>query len=147
MREAATWELDRIDPPSRRGEVIPLVPNVGRYVLGRSLVCSIPLYTATASRQHAEVFRRDDGEWVVAPLPERLVLVDGEPLRGECELCEGLSLVMGADQLRCRRSTRVEDFDIDSELPDSPGGVALARRFLGWLLAALAALAAAWAFL
>jgi hypothetical protein len=97
------WQLERLDPPERRGEILVLDDARGRHQLGRSEACDLKLHTATASRQHAELWRREDGAWFVAACEGRPMLVDGEPLAGECELCEGLCLTLGGDRLRCRR--------------------------------------------
>ena len=113
--QQADWELERMRPPARRGEAISLDVRRERHLVGRSLRCDVRLYSATASREHAELRRDAGGQWWLAPLPGKIVLADGEVLRGECELCEGLNLDLGGDRLRCRRASR------DSQGPRAVG--------------------------
>jgi hypothetical protein len=98
-----SWQLVRLDPPERRGEILTLDDSLGRHRLGRSSECDLRLHTASASRQHALLRRREDGSWIIEAVADRPLLADGEPVEGECELCEGLALTLGGDRLRCRQ--------------------------------------------
>lgn len=117
------WQLVRIDPPERRGEVLTLDAALGRHLLGRSTECDLTLHTATASRRHAELRRREDGSWIVEPCGGRELLADGEVVEGAMELCEGLSITLGGDRLRCRR--------VDSVVPEVEIAAAAASAPLG----------------
>jgi hypothetical protein len=97
------WQLVRLDPPERSGEILTLDDAAGHHQLGRSNECDLQLHTATASRRHAELRRREDGSWIVQAVAGKSLLADGEPVEGECDLCEGLALTLGGDRLRCRQ--------------------------------------------
>ncbi len=120
------WELERLSPPAHRGGTVPLRPHRRCYLVGRSQRCDVRLFTATASRQHAELRRDAEGVWWLTPVAGKLVLADGEPVEGECELCEGLNLVLGEDRLRCGRPQ--SESEAETEALRSTSGVAVSRR-------------------
>jgi hypothetical protein len=99
---AIVWELVRVSPAQQRGERFLLDSQKSTYLMGRSQSCDIRLISPTASREHAELRRLEDGSWHVVSLPGKQVIADGEPIDGPCELCEGLNLEMGRDRLRCQ---------------------------------------------
>jgi len=99
------WQLERLAPESKRGEHIELDPTRDLVRVGRAEDADLRLYSATASRAHAELRRDDDGRWWIVPLEGCIVLADGETVDERCELCEGLCLVLGRDRLRCQTPT------------------------------------------
>lgn len=129
------WELVRMAPSQREGERIPLETAKGAYRVGRSVDCDIRLFSPTASREHAQLRRDECGRWLLERSPGREVLADGEPIEGSCELCEGLSLVMGSDRLVCRSPAA------DEARLASPEPAAASTLGPVWALGALAALA------
>lgn len=136
------WQLERLAPAQKRGEQIDLDDaRPTRMRMGRASDCDVLLFSATASRCHAELRREPDGSWWILPVEGCLVLADGAPVSDRCELCEGLALELGRDRLRCRAAARVGDQERPHRavlLPGSrPPGVLLA-------LAALVLLAVIW---
>jgi hypothetical protein len=102
-------QLERLAPAQKRGECIDLDASRVRMSVGRSEDCDVRLYSATASRLHAELRRDADGSWWIAPLEGCEVRADGEPVGERCELCEGLSLELGRDRLRCQTPAAAGD--------------------------------------
>lgn len=134
------WQLERISPAEKRGERIDLDPARRVHRVGRARHCEVRLYSAAASREHAEIRLDETDRWWIVPRSGRRVLADGEPVGEACELCEGLSLAMGRDRLRCHAGAAVA---MDAARAPQPAPrLARSRRRVGWLLlAALAALA------
>lgn len=132
------WQLERIDPAQHRGETLRLDPERVEQRVGRSAECDVVLYTASASRDHARIRRSHDGRWWLAPLPGKLARADGEPVSAPVELCEGLSIRLGGDQLRCRAAVARDPIERAAEVgPGTPGRASV------WIVAAAAALATA----
>ena len=139
----ADWQLERIDPANHRGETLILEPGADVLRIGRSRRCEITLFTATASREHATLRRDPDGTWWLSPQAGKAVSADGEPVTEPVELCEGLSLRLGNDQLRCRRA-RAHDAGHPPAAEDGPDSKPAVFSRLVWvLLAALLLVSAA----
>jgi hypothetical protein len=119
------WMLETLEPTERRGERVKLDTARGRYRLGRSESCDIRLYTAEASREHADLRWSETGEWLLEPLPGRRVRADGEPLEAPCTLCEGLRIELGGDSFRCSEALA----EVADPAPASPPP--LLRGFAG----------------
>ena len=119
------WQLERMAPAQKRGERIDLDESRTLHRIGRASDSDVRLYSAAASRAHAELQRDADGLWWIAPLPDCVVLADGEPVNGRCELCEGLSLEFGHDRFRCQTPV--------APVPPASGGPRRART-PAWLL-------------
>ena len=69
--------------------------------LGRAEQNDVRLYTASASREHAEIRGDESGDWVLTPVPGKSVLVDGDAITEPIVLEVGMNIVMGGDHLRC----------------------------------------------
>jgi hypothetical protein len=67
-------------------------------LLGRSQSCDIPLFSATASRQHATIVSRR-GEWFLSPVGGKTVIVDGRPAYDEIRLRHEMRIQLGGDEL------------------------------------------------
>ena len=93
--------LERIEPSLGRGERLRLDAAHWRVQLGRADENDVRLYTASASRFHAEIAGNEAGEWVLTPEPGRSVKVDGDPVSEPIVLEVGMNLIMGGDHLRC----------------------------------------------
>jgi pSer/pThr/pTyr-binding forkhead associated (FHA) protein len=91
----AVSTLQRVQPPGH-SEVIRL--DRTSYLLGRSRKCDVPLHSATASREHAQLTLRAGG-WYIEPVDDKLVVADGEPVRGSQRLTHKMRLQLGADEL------------------------------------------------
>mgnify|MGYP002637526885 CR=1 FL=1 len=93
--------LERIEPSLGRGERLRLDAAHWQVQLGRADENEVRLYTASASRVHAEIAGNEAGEWVLTPGPGKSVKVDGEPVSEPIVLEVGMNLIMGGDHLRC----------------------------------------------
>ena len=93
--------LERIEPSLGRGERLRLDAAHWRVQLGRADENNVRLYTASASRVHAEIAGNEAGEWVLTPGPGKSVKVDGDPVSEPIVLEVGMNLIMGGDHLRC----------------------------------------------
>jgi hypothetical protein len=88
--------LRRLAPEEGAGESLALA--AGGNVLGRSHSCDIPLLSATASRQHAEIIARD-GEWFLCPAGGKTIIVDGRPVFEDVRLRHEMRIRLGSDEL------------------------------------------------
>jgi hypothetical protein len=88
--------LRRLAPQEGAGESVALVLDGN--LLGRSHICNIPLLSATASRQHAEIVARD-GEWFLSPAGGKMVIVEGRPVFDELQLRHEMRIRLGGDEL------------------------------------------------
>jgi hypothetical protein len=93
--QRATCSLQRIEPPGH-GDVITL--SRSDYLLGRSRTCDIPLYSTTASREHARLSKRGDS-WYLTPEEGKTVIAAGSTLSGEVKLVHKMRLQFGGDEL------------------------------------------------
>lgn len=93
--------LERIEPSLGRGERLRLDAAHWRVCLGRAEHNDVRLYTASASREHAQIEGNDAGEWVLTPGADKLVIVDGERVKQPIALEVGMNIVLGGDHLRC----------------------------------------------
>ena len=93
--------LERVEPSLGRGERLRLDAAHWRVRLGRAEHNEIRLYTASASREHAEIAGSPSGEWILTPAPGKSVLVDGSETHVAVPLEVGMNLVLGGDHLRC----------------------------------------------
>ena len=131
--------LERMQPAGR-SDMIRL--DRSSYRVGRSDTCDIRLYSSTASREHAHLSNRD-GKWYVSPLAERVVLVDGEPVRAEALLTHKMRVKFGGDEL----------LFLDETAVPQPRAAPVARKWSAFHIAvialAIAALvaAASWLFM
>lgn len=91
----AKARLQRVAPAGRSG-VVSLTRT--SYTLGRSNTCDIPLFSNSASRQHAKLTSRE-GKWFVEPLEGKLVKANGSPITGPTRLLHKMSLQLGEDEL------------------------------------------------
>jgi hypothetical protein len=138
---AKDWELVRLSPPKHRGQRVRLDASQPTALLGRSGRCGIRLYSSSASRVHAELSLRSDGVWSLHARAGCLMLADGAPVDGDCELCEGLQLSLGGDRFRVQAFTE-DDRQAAAEAADrlDPRGglsrLALLRIF-GFLVGSL----------
>jgi hypothetical protein len=92
---AAPAALRRLAPEEGEGDVVTLAAD--DYVLGRSHACNVILLSATASRRHARIVRRN-GEWFLCPLGGKAVIVDRRPVYEETPLRHQMKIQLGADE-------------------------------------------------
>lgn len=139
--------LERIEPSLGRGERMRLDAAHWRVRLGRAESNDIRLYTASASREHAEIAGNEAGEWILTPGEGKTVLIDGDPIVEPIALEVGMNLVMGSDQLRCvteglERGEMSAQTSADGLEDAAQGGrTRLAGIGLSWWLIAAVALA------
>lgn len=93
--------LERVEPSLGRGERLRLDAAHWHVRLGRAEQNDVRLYTASASREHAEIRGNQNGDWVLQPAAGKSVLVDGDAITEPIVLEVGMNLVMGGDHLRC----------------------------------------------
>lgn len=93
--------LERIEPSLGRGERIRLDAAHWRVRIGRAEHNDLRLYTASASRDHAEIVGNESGDWVLTPESGRQVAIDGYDTDEPVVLEVGMNLVFGGDHLRC----------------------------------------------
>lgn len=93
--------LERIEPSLGRGERIRLDAAHWRVRIGRAEHNDLRLYTASASRDHAEIVGNESGDWVLTPESGRQVAIDGYGTDDPVVLEVGMNLVFGGDHLRC----------------------------------------------
>jgi hypothetical protein len=91
----AGCSLQRVEPPGH-GDVIKLERD--DYLLGRSRTCDIPLYSTTASREHARLTKRGDA-WYVRPEAGKTVIAGGSTVSGETRLVHKMRLQFGGDEM------------------------------------------------
>lgn len=94
-RREVTATLQRVQPPGH-SEVIHL--DRTSYLVGRSHKCDLPLYSESASREHARLTFRD-AIWYVEPLGGKAVTADGVTVRDEQRLTHKMRLQLGGDEL------------------------------------------------
>jgi pSer/pThr/pTyr-binding forkhead associated (FHA) protein len=114
--------LERIAPKDKR-EAMDLRQD--GYVFGRSRSSGIPLYTATASREHARLVRQG-GRWAIEPLAHKVVVAGGVRVtRGTVQLTHKMRLKMGEDEF----------LFLDESAPPSEAEVGRTwwTRVLAWL--------------
>ena len=92
---AVTATLQRMQPPGH-SEVIRL--DRTSYLVGRSRQCDLPLYSPSASREHARLTFRD-AAWYVQPLGGKTVTANGMNVRDEQRLTHKMRLQLGGDEL------------------------------------------------
>ena len=93
--------LERIEPSLGRGERIRLDAAHWRVRIGRAEHNDLRLYTASASRDHAEIVGNESGAWVLTPESGRQVAIAGYGTDDPVVLEVGMNLVFGGDHLRC----------------------------------------------
>ncbi|MAG34582.1 MAG: hypothetical protein CL908_27250 [Deltaproteobacteria bacterium] len=93
--------LERIEPPTGRGERHRLDAAHGEVSLGRAATNDIRLHTPSASREHASIAGTAEGEWVLTPGVGKCVWIDGDETWEPVVLEEGMNIVLGRDHLRC----------------------------------------------
>jgi len=91
----AKARLQRVAPPGRSG-VVSLTRTT--YVLGRSNTADVPLFSGTASRQHAKLTNHD-GKWFIEPLESKLVKANGAPVTAPTRLMHKMHVQLGEDEL------------------------------------------------
>ena len=112
--------LERVEPSFGRGERVRLDAARSRFRFGRGEDNDVRLYTASASRQHAEISSTQTGDWVITPLAGKSITVDGDPTTQPVTLELGMNLELGEDHLRCV----LEEPSVADELVGmSPDGV------------------------
>jgi pSer/pThr/pTyr-binding forkhead associated (FHA) protein len=89
------FSLQRIQPPGHAG-VVYLAGAA--YLLGRKQGADLPLFSPTASREHARLERRSDG-WYVEPIEGKAVIVNGSLLRAAARLEHKTRIQLGGDEL------------------------------------------------
>jgi pSer/pThr/pTyr-binding forkhead associated (FHA) protein len=87
--------FQRLQPPGR-SDIVTL--NRTHYLMGRLPSCDLRLFSQTASREHARLTARD-GRWYLTPVPGKLVLVNGSPVKEEVPLTHKMRLQLGGDEL------------------------------------------------
>ena len=92
MRRGAT--MQRVQPPGR-SEMVSLQRPV--YVLGRAHGADIALYSASASREHARIVKREE-RWFVVSLPGKSVIANGAKVKGERQLTHKMRVQLGEDE-------------------------------------------------
>lgn len=145
--------LKRLAPQESEGEIVAL--SADDYLLGRSHSCTIPLLSATASRQHARIVGRN-GAWFLCPLDGKTVIVNGRPVFDELRLRHDTRMQLGADELVFLQeeiertgpereeetlvisSQRVETAAVSIDEPARPGAIVIAVGCAVALMAGLA---------
>jgi pSer/pThr/pTyr-binding forkhead associated (FHA) protein len=89
------FSLQRIQPPGHTG-VVYLAGAA--YLLGRKQGADLPLFSPTASREHARLERRSDG-WYVEAIEGKAVIVNGSLLRAAARLEHKTRIQLGGDEL------------------------------------------------
>ena len=134
--------LERIEPSLGRGERLRLDAAHWQVQLGRADENDVRLYTASASRVHAEIAGNEAGEWVLTPGPGKSVKVDGDPVSEPIILEVGMNLIMGGDHLRCvteglarndMAARTTSDAFEQAALPSGPLGIAWSWWLIGGL--------------
>lgn len=136
-QRTAGGRLQRLQPPGR-SELIAL--DRSSYTLGRIHTADIELFSATASRQHAQLTQRD-GKWYIAPAENRVVRVNGADVRGEVGLTHKTRLQLGDDELLFLDETA------PAEAPVAAASGSNRRLWIMLLPIAAAIAAAIWWFL
>jgi len=95
VAQRAKCSLQRVQPPGH-AEVIYLSGET--YLAGRKHGADLPLFSPTASREHARLERRADG-WYLEPIEGKAVIANGSLLRGAIRLEHKTRLQMGGDEL------------------------------------------------
>ncbi|HVM95649.1 MAG TPA: FHA domain-containing protein [Candidatus Acidoferrales bacterium] len=94
-RPRSNFRLQRVQPA---GHSEILILDRASYVAGRLPTCEIRLLTPSASREHARL-ECIDGEWWVEPIGDRVVQVNGTPIRDKTKLSHQVILKLGGDEL------------------------------------------------
>jgi len=92
---ASPFSLMRMKPA---GHPLPITLTRNSFVIGRSRECDIPLFSQTAHRRHAKLYKRDD-VWVLEPFENHVVIADGDLVRGEVEVVHKMRLQLGDDEI------------------------------------------------
>jgi hypothetical protein len=136
--------LERVEPSLGRGERLRLDAAHWHVRIGRAEHNEIRLYTASASRDQAEIRGNERGEWILTPAEGKTLLVDGDVVDAPIELEVGMNLVMGGDHLRCvteglDRSEMTAQTAAEG-LADGEPGRAGGLGWMGWATVAIAGL-------
>jgi hypothetical protein len=89
------FSLMRMKPP---GHPLPITLTRNSYVIGRSRDSNIPLFSQTAHRRHAKLYKRED-VWILEPFENHVVIADGDLVRGEVEVVHKMRLQFGDDEI------------------------------------------------
>jgi FHA domain len=142
QQSVVTARLLRIQPPGRKDLILL---DRSSYTIGRSHTCDIRLYSPSAHREHARLFRREGGWWVV-PLESKAVVVNDENINAEVALAHEMRLEFGGDELLFLDESLAPPRAEAGVSP--PAAIRLIRAAgLVVLVAALAAVAAWWLLL
>jgi len=134
---APVW-LERIEPATARGERLRLEARPARVLVGRAETSAVRLYSATASREHAEIGVDEAGTWWIVPRGGREIRIDGDATCESVPLEEGMNLGFGADRLRCTFQPARDGGTERSGIRGSEGGsVGETGRPPGWAIRGL----------
>ncbi len=95
VTERTPFSLQRVQPPGHTG-VVYLTGQT--YLLGRKHGADLPLFSPTASREHARLEFRADG-WYLEPSADNTVIANGSVVRGAVRLEHKMRLQIGGDEL------------------------------------------------
>jgi pSer/pThr/pTyr-binding forkhead associated (FHA) protein len=95
VTQRTPFSLQRVQPPGHAG-VIYLTRDT--YLVGRKQGADLPLFSPTASREHARLERRGDG-WYVAPVENKTVVANGSSVHAALRLEHKMRLQIGGDEL------------------------------------------------
>ena len=142
--QRAAFSRKRMQPPGHSGAIYL---DRDSYRLGRAEGSDIPLYSPTASRQHATLLR-DAAGWRLEPAAGKVVLADGDLVQESVRLQHEMRLQLGGDELIFSDETATQT----PEAPDVAAAIARAaaqqrsgRGRWWWLAPLLVLLAAAFA--
>lgn len=95
VTQRAPFSLQRVQPPGHTA-VIYLTSDT--YLVGRKQGADLPLFSPTASRDHARLERRSDG-WYIVPFEGKRVVANGSSVQGALRLEHKMRLQIGGDEL------------------------------------------------
>jgi FHA domain len=93
---ARPCSLQRLAPAGHGAAIVKL--DRDSYLMGRSHTCDIQLFSATASRQHAQLLKKGDA-WVLRPVEDKVVIAGGVRVKEEVCLTHKMRLQLGGDEL------------------------------------------------
>lgn len=134
VSQRSPHSLQRVQPAGHTG-VVYLTGDT--YLMGRKHGADLPLFSPTASREHARLVRRTDG-WYLETLAEKAVIANGSLVRTEVRLEHKMRLQIGGDELIFFDETKLA-LSVPAQPAEAPAN--RSRRWL-WISIAAAALIA-----
>jgi FHA domain-containing protein len=135
VTQRAPFSLQRVQPPGHAG-VVYLTRDT--YLAGRKQGADLPLFSPTASREHARLERRSDG-WYVAPLEGKTVIANGSSVHAALRLEHKMRLQIGGDELIFFDESSAVRAAPSASAAVAPAGAS--RRWLWVLIACVLAVA------